>query len=144
VQSGQYQRDRSNVADRDRNRPPRIIRCSATRTRILFSRPNAIITTPVEWIAMVSTMSDRPTVQLPRSTKFLLPIGHPATGAPVETRVWQRSAARPGNCISHSAQPVREVIAAMRFDDSLGNAGSFGNSSDNTAKADCRTFQISR
>ena len=46
------------------------------RTRILVSRPNAIITTPVVWIAMVSTMSDRPKVQLARFTSSPS-IGHP-------------------------------------------------------------------
>ena len=40
----------------------------STRTRILLSMPNAIITTPAVWIAMVSTMSDRPKIQLARFT----------------------------------------------------------------------------
>ena len=43
----------------------------STRTRILLSRPNAIITTPVVWIAMVTTMSDRPKIQLARFTSSL-------------------------------------------------------------------------
>ena len=44
--------------------------CVSTRTRILVSRPNAISTTAVVWIAMVSTMSERPKLQLARSTRF--------------------------------------------------------------------------
>ena len=45
--------------------------CVSTRIRILVSRPNAISTTAVVWIAMVSTMSDRPKLQL-RSTCFTI------------------------------------------------------------------------
>jgi uncharacterized protein DUF4239 len=44
--------------------------CVSTRTRILVSRRNAINTTAVVWIAIVSTMSERPRLQLERSTRF--------------------------------------------------------------------------
>src|SRR4029077_16043965 len=43
---------------------------SSTLARILVSRPNAINTTAVVWIAMVSTVSERPRLQLERSTRL--------------------------------------------------------------------------
>src|SRR5262245_22211561 len=41
-----------------------------TRSRILVSRPKANNTTAVVWIAMVTTMSERPRLQLGRSTRL--------------------------------------------------------------------------
>ena len=85
VQSGQYQRDGSDVADHGRNRPQQIGRCLSTRARILASRPNAINTTAVVWIAMVSTMSERPRIQLERSTR--LPYHRPHRQTATSTEV---------------------------------------------------------
>ena len=51
-------------------------KCSSIPTRILLCRPNASITTPVVWIAMVSTMSDRPKAPAGQDPSVLLP---PAT-----------------------------------------------------------------
>ena len=60
-------------------------RVVSTRTRILVSRPNAINTTAVVWIAMVSTMSERPRLQLERSTR--LPYHRPRRQTATSTEV---------------------------------------------------------
>src|ERR1700752_2518398 len=58
--------------------------CLSTRTRILVSRPKAINTTAVVWIAMVSTMSERPRLQLERSTRFPYHRSHRQTAITTE------------------------------------------------------------
>src|SRR6476660_316596 len=65
-----------------------------TRIRTLVSRPKASNTTAVVWIAMVSTMSERPRLQLGRSTR--LPYHRPHRRTATTTEVDRGDCRGPG------------------------------------------------